>query len=527
MSVENTAFSASGEEVITRTIDVEVDDTADQLKSSAEFDAFYEIDRTVREIEEGDFKRVALQFPDELLHDSVQIFRRLKRMISPDKELYVLADTSYGRQASNSWSPLTLLPLGATLSCCVDEVAAQHVDANALVHYGHACMSQTYRLPVIYVFGKKLIDVEDCVSRLVESFSSSESELKSSRSERIVFRHDVAYTYQAGSIVDRLQVALANFEPQLIYTSIPNKLLPPNPEESPRNSEEEGAQDCTIFYVGDESLGFTNLLITHASCNVYQYSPSLKTCHLESGRTNKLLMRRYATMQKGRDADVFGILVGTLGVASYLPLIKHIRTLLAASHKKSYTISVGKLNPAKLANFMEIECFVLVACPENSLIDAKDFYRPIITPYELEVGLQAEQNWTGKYILDFEKLLAEYDHGDRSKVVSSADNDDGDKDEDSPIFSLITGKYRHAKRFGFTAKDSNARSSSSPESALVQRSQDNALSLLSNSAAGQFLQSRTYQGLDPRLGQDAPSALEQGRSGIARGYENSADDGKS
>lgn len=28
------------------------------------------------------------------------------------------------------------------ISCCVDEVAAQHVDADALVHYGHACMSQ-------------------------------------------------------------------------------------------------------------------------------------------------------------------------------------------------------------------------------------------------------------------------------------------------------------------------------------------------------------------------------------------------
>jgi len=40
-------------------------------------------------------------------------------------------------------------------------------------------------------------------------------------------------------------------------------------------------------------------------------------------------------------------------------------------HKKSYTISVGKLNPSKLANFMEIECFVLVACPENSIVEAK------------------------------------------------------------------------------------------------------------------------------------------------------------
>lgn len=58
MSVENTAFSASGEEVIARSIDIEVDDTADKLKSLAEFDAFYEIERTAREIEEDNFKRV-------------------------------------------------------------------------------------------------------------------------------------------------------------------------------------------------------------------------------------------------------------------------------------------------------------------------------------------------------------------------------------------------------------------------------------------------------------------------------------
>lgn len=58
-------------------------------------------------------------------------------------------------------------------------------------------------------------------------------------------------------------------------------------------------------------------------------------------------------------------------LASYLPLIRHIRALLTRHKKKSYTISVGKLNPSKLANFLEIECFVLVACPENSVIEAK------------------------------------------------------------------------------------------------------------------------------------------------------------
>jgi diphthamide biosynthesis protein 2 len=35
---------------------------------------------------------------------------------------------------------------------------------------------------------------------------------------------------------------------------------------------------------------------------------------------------------------------------------------------------------------------------------------------------------------------------------------------------------------------------------------------------GDFLKNRIWQGLEQRIGQDEPSLLEQGRSGIAKGY---------
>lgn len=41
---------------------------------------------------------------------------------------------------------------------------------------------------------------------------------------------------------------------------------------------------------------------------------------------------------------------------------------MSNKQKKSYTISVGKLNPAKLANFLEVECFVYVACVEGAIV---------------------------------------------------------------------------------------------------------------------------------------------------------------
>ncbi|KAI0370673.1 diphthamide biosynthesis protein [Pilatotrama ljubarskyi] len=504
---EVTTFSSSGADAITRTIDLQGE--VPTSLSPEELEDTFDIARTADQIEKGDYKRIALQFPDELLPHSVPIFRALKSRIAASRELYVLADTSYG-------------------SCCVDEVAAQHVDADALVHYGHACMSQTSRLPVIYVLGKKLIDPVHCAESFVETLKSASDSFSRTK---VLLRYDVAYAHRADDVIAELRQRLPST--RVLHTPIP-LVAHPSPSGQQRTSSslpesghpdqptlEETSQDdaspeqSVILYIGGESLTLTNLLLTHSSYEVYSYDPHTRATRLESGRTNKLLMRRYAVVQKARDADVIGILVGTLGVANYLPLIAHLRDIIKKAHKKSYTISVGKPNPAKLANFLEIECFVLVACPENSLLDAKEFLRPIVTPYELEVALQPTQSWTGRYVLDFDQLLRE--HQDALQNTGARDGgEEEDEDLDQPVFSLATGKYRHAKRYG-GAPEPTA-NGDTDSAAIILRNQESTLSKMDDSAAAQFLQSRTFRGLETRIGQDAPSLLEQGRSGIARGY---------
>jgi len=53
-------------------------------------------------------------------------------------------------------------------SCCVDEVGASHIDAQCVVHYGHACMSPTSNLPAFFVLGKAPLDVDACASSILE-----------------------------------------------------------------------------------------------------------------------------------------------------------------------------------------------------------------------------------------------------------------------------------------------------------------------------------------------------------------------
>jgi diphthamide biosynthesis protein 2 len=129
------------------------------------------------------------------------------------------------------------------------------------------------------------------------------------------------------------------------------------------------------------------------------------------------------------------------------------------------------------------------------------------------------------------------------------DQEDGEDNDDRPVFSLVTGTYRHPKRYGgggeafprlpflklkILSEDQQPQiggSSSGAQSAVILRNQDNAITQLDR---GKFSfthlssrfpcvcsftpltrifpgQQRTYHGLDLRIGQDAPSILEQGR----------------
>ena len=163
--------------------------------------------------------------------------------------------------------------------------------------------------------------------------------------------------------------------------------------------------EYSVLHIGSENLFLTNCIYTFNKCQFYSYNPVTMQARKESVNVNKMLMKRYYMVEKAKDARIVGILVGTLGVANYLEVIARLKILIAQSGKKSYTFVVGKLNVAKLANFAEVEVFVLVACPENTLLDSAEFYQPVITPFELELACNQDREWTGEYVTDFKDLL--------------------------------------------------------------------------------------------------------------------------
>lgn len=163
---------------------------------------------------------------------------------------------------------------------------------------------------------------------------------------------------------------------------------------------------------------------------------------------------------------------------------------------------------AKMANFAEIDVFVLVACAENSMLDCKEFYKPIVTPFELSIALSPQTDaWTGEYKMDFQEYLP--------ALLKQASVQDVDTE---PHFSLITGNYRQSPSVTDQLEKKQVDDASTENTALSTRSKENAITLAYESPAASILQSRSFQGLEPKIGESAPHAALPGSSGIASNY---------
>ncbi|XP_067423975.1 2-(3-amino-3-carboxypropyl)histidine synthase subunit 2 isoform X2 [Emydura macquarii macquarii] len=533
-----TLFSSDGAEVVQRAL---AEEPGGRTPPEALGDV-YELERAAAFVAGQGFRRVALQFPDELLADSAAVAAQMEA--ATGSKMYILGDTSYG-------------------SCCVDEVAAAHVGAEAVVHYGPACLSPCGKVPVLHVFGRRPLDTERCVGAFRELYPDPLS--------HVVVLSDVVYAHALGESRPvrgghRFRAKLGCPASPLLLPGLgspirrpamplpgglsgmgpamgrPLSLSPPPPGELERRLRPEyphlvvsrlacegdpgsppgpgllqqfgrlvaveaarGLPGYAVFYVGAEGPALTNFLLSWNRCCFSSFDPATGRGRHETLQVNRALARRLYLVERARDARVVGILVGTLGVAGYLSVLAHLRDTLRRAGKRSYTLAMGKLNPAKLANFPEVDVFVLVACPQNSLLDSRDFYRPVVTPYELELACNPARAWSSLYVTDFRDLLP-----GGCAHVGFPDTLPGEGD--APDVSLITGELRGAA----------LSSAPAPAASSALACRNPALALAEIGPAGSFLESRSWRGLEQQLGQTPVTKAVPGRRGIAIAYEDEA-----
>lgn len=511
----------------------------------------YEVDRTAREVRAGGWKRVALQFPDKMLNDAPRVFQFLQQALddlpkeSQNSSADVDAVSEQVRELDIAKQNSAKLPLRERLSiladtsygaCCVDEIAAEHVDADVVVHYGRSCLSPTARLPVIYVFTTHSLPLDPVVEAFEQTFPEKDT--------KIILMADITYSDHIPAVLERLtSMGYTDiFAPSIIHdpaSPLPNRTVPPAIE-----SGEEKLQDYSLFHISDPP---PSLLLTLSSRlqSMFIYPTDTPKPQALEAQTSRLLRRRYAILTSLNTCPIFGILINTLSVKNYLPTITAIQAQIAAAGKKSYTFVVGKVNAAKVANFSEIGGWVVIGCWESSLLDSTEFFRPIITPFELRLALMSddERVWTGEWNGDFSDLVnqpiapqaASTDDAEAAaENDGDADLDDDDEDSAPPEFDLRTGRYiSHSRPMrpprAAQSTTPGADGAAPPASTALARRANGDLATINGAASpgAEFLRSqRTWKGLgsdfaiayDEDDGAGRGAAVEEGRGGVARGY---------
>ena len=510
--------------------------------SDEQFYLTYEIEQTTLTIKKQAYARIALQFPDEMLSDAPRVFEALNKNLKPTSsmdhkeeggtikvvktkppstqsiiaKLYILADTSYG-------------------ACCVDEIAAEHVNADVVVHYGRACLSPTARIPVIHVFTQQPLPEQP---RLIKEFEI----YYKNRQQKIILMADVTYQKHLHDIMTALQ--LRNFSNLFLADIIHDASSPlPNrtvPEEI--KADISKLSEWQLFHIAEPPQSL--LLILASRVGSIRIFPTSGTHRDDNGEpfvasTGRALNRRYALLTSINTAAIIGILINTLSVKNYLHIVEHVKSRIRTAGKKSYTFVVGKINAAKVANFSEVGAWVVIGCWESSLIDSKEFWRPLLTPFELDLALKRDEDriWTGEWNSDFQEMLNEPNtesaqaripnvNGDAAQVRDTEGDYDSGSESAPPEFDLRTGRYvsnSRPMRSSVTLTENSPATKQRLEKSLVERVTSE-LAVVGGefSPGAEHLRSkRTWKGLGSDFEiayEETGTAVEQGSGGIARGY---------
>ncbi|KAL7307921.1 hypothetical protein TKK_0000014 [Trichogramma kaykai] len=439
-----------------------------------------DLDKCVHWINDGSFKKISLEIPEHMLEYSADIALYLQKR-TENTDVWIIGDRIYD-------------------SACSDKLSHDHIDGDAAVHFGQACLSCDSLIPTYFVFPKESIDVQSYCKLFCEYFQDVQ--------EKILFFYDTSYACSIDDIYECLKVRYNNLIfTQLICTSNASFSCPQSAgvKHTFFGRHVNLPPDNTIsaysaVFLGPVEKTFNAMALSIPAKKWYYVENSVFTEF--NSYSSKFLKRRSYLLEKIRDAQKFGLLIASLNMTGFMTMVDYLKTVLEKMDKRVYVFTVGQMTPSKLANFDEIDLFVAVACPENSLIDSKEYYKPIVLPYEVELAFNENRTQDSLHIVDFKCILP----------GASAFIDFEASEYSEP--SLVSGNMRSAS--AHNKRETNTEEKME-ELALVEKS-TGTLSL--NIIEPSYLKSRHFIGLEQKLGQTEPSLAVEGRDGIPINYAN-------
>ncbi|RKP25516.1 putative diphthamide synthesis protein-domain-containing protein [Syncephalis pseudoplumigaleata] len=323
----------------------------------------FEIFKSVWQIRRANAKRVALQFPEGILMFACAISDILESFCKV--ETVVMGDVTYG-------------------ACCVDDFTARALGCDFMVHYGHSCLVpvNVTTIKTMYVFVDIGIDTEHFVSTVRNNIALG---------QRLVLVGTIQF-------VAALQSARSLLEAD--YDIVVPQAKPLSPGEVLGCTSPKLSGYDALIYLGDGRFHLESIMISNPELAAYRYDPYSKKFTRERYEHEEMHSLRQHAIGTAKKAKHFGLILGTLGRQGSPRIMEYLQEKIAASGRTCTTVLLSEIFPSKLDLFADVDAWIQIACPRLSIDWGYAFSKPLLSPYEAAVALDAVA-WQTIYPMDF------------------------------------------------------------------------------------------------------------------------------
>lgn len=156
-----------------------------------------------------------------------------------------------------------------------------------------------------------------------------------------------------------------------------------------------------MIYLGDGRFHLESIMIANPQLPAYRYDPYSKVFSREYYDHNLMLKTRHDAILKASTAKKFGLILGTLGRQGSPKIMEHLKECMTKSGKNYLVVLLSEIFPEKLKLFGDVDAWVQIACPRLSIDWGTAFEKPLLTPYEAAVALEAASWQEEGYPMDF------------------------------------------------------------------------------------------------------------------------------
>lgn len=314
----------------------------------------FEVHKTIWAIRRNSYKSVALQMPEGLQRWAMPLSDLIGEF--GDCTVTILAEQTYG-------------------ACCIDDMLAEELGCEFIVHYGHSCLIPVAEMLVkaMYVFVEIDFEHSHLVECLLENFKDNE------------VRMALIGTIQFNTVLHRVfkemkSLGYANmFVPQARPLSAGEVLGCTAPRLAP-------STEC-IVYIGDGRFHLEAAMLANPMIRAYRYDPYHKRITTEGYDHEAMRAIRTAAVEAARSADSFGIIISTLGRQGSPKIAEDLRLKIAAAGRSVRVCMMPEIKPEILSAITGVDVWVQVGCPRLSIDWGYAFSQPLLSPFELNVAL--------------------------------------------------------------------------------------------------------------------------------------------